>query len=127
MAGARPRRCKRSPLWTREQGRQHLEAQAASGLSVQDYCFAYGLAPHTFHNWRRRLGEKAENPVAEASASKGPLRPSFAELVVASPECVPEPSVVEVVLGGARRLRVGPGFDEETVRRLVGLLESLPC
>ena len=27
-------------------------AQAESGLSVQDYCFAYGLNVHTFHHCR---------------------------------------------------------------------------
>ena len=64
MAGTRPRRCKRSQAWNRECGRQHLEAQAESGLSVHDYCFAYGLEVHTFYNWRRRLNR--ERPIQHA-------------------------------------------------------------
>jgi hypothetical protein len=34
---------------------------------------------------------------------------------------------IEVVLGGGRRIAVGPGFDEETLRRVVIALESGPC
>lgn len=34
---------------------------------------------------------------------------------------------VEVVLGNDRRLRVGRGFDEETLRRVVAALEAMAC
>lgn len=61
MADIRPRRCKRSPAWHREQGRQHLKAQAESDLSVQDYCFAHGLKTQTFHNWRRRVKRETQD------------------------------------------------------------------
>lgn len=127
MVDIRPRRCKRSPAWTREQGCQHVEAQAESGLTVQDYCFAHGLPVHTFHNWRRRLKKTTPVPDGRAIESRVPAKPVFAEVLVVLPECLSPASVVEVVLRGERRLRVEPGFDEETLRRLVGLLESLPC
>lgn len=55
MASTRPRRCKRNVAWNREWARQHLEEYARSGLSVQNFCFAYGLTVHTFNGWRRRL------------------------------------------------------------------------
>jgi len=32
-----------------------------------------------------------------------------------------------VLLAGGRRLRVRPGFDADTVRQLVRLLEDAPC
>jgi transposase-like protein len=127
MADTRPRRCKRNPAWNREQGRQHVEAQAESGLSVQDYCFAHGLPVHTFHNWRRRLKQKTQDPDGGDIESRVPAKPVFAEVLVVSPECLSPASVVEVVLRGERRLRVELDLDEETLRRLVALLESLPC
>lgn len=127
MADTGSRPCKRSPAWNREQGRQHVKAQAESGLTVQDYCFAHGLLVHTFHNWRRRLKRDREGSSSgslESSVSGGP---AFVEVLVGSLEPGQEPAVVEVILQGGRRLRVGRGFDEETLRRLVTLLESLPC
>ena len=127
MAGTRPRRCKRSQAWNREWGRQHLEAQAESGLSVHDYCFAYGLEAHTLYNWRRRLNRERPTPTGKDDASRLPAQLVFAEVVLVSPAPVSSESVVEVVLRGGRRLQVGADFDEEALRRLVGLLESLPC
>ena len=137
MARTRGRRCKRSSAWNREWARQHVEAQAESGLSVQDFCFAYGVAVHTFYGWRRRLKAKRPSPPGEDAASRLPLQQLFAEVPVYSPvpvsaECVslgPESSawVVEVGLRGGRRLEVGSNFDEEELRRLVALLESMPC
>jgi hypothetical protein len=137
MARPRGRRCKRSSAWNREWARQHVEAQATSGLSVQDFCFAYSVAVHTFYGWRRRLKAKHPSPPGEGAASRLPLQQLFAEVPVYFPEpvcaeCVsPEPvssaSVVEVVLQGGRRLEVGADFDKVELRRLVALLESLPC
>ena len=50
MADMRPRRLKRSPVWNREERRKHVESQAASGLSVQDYCLAHALSIRAFCN-----------------------------------------------------------------------------
>jgi len=127
MGRSRARRCKRSRAWNREQGREHLRAQAESGLTVQDYCFAHGLQPHTFHNWRRRLKRETQGRDGGGIESRVPSKSVFAEVLVVSPECLSGASVVEVVLRGERRLRVGPGFDEGALRRLVAVLESLPC
>ena len=38
-----------------------------------------------------------------------------------------EGPALEVVLSGERRIRVGVGFDEGTLRRLVTALEEAPC
>ena len=137
MARIRGRRCKRSSAWNREWARQHVEAQAESGLSVQDFCFAYGVSVDTFYGWHRRLKAKRPSPPGEDAASRLPLHQLFAEVAVLSPELVfgkcvlpgsvSSASVAEVVLRGGRRLEVGADFDEGALRRLVGLLESLPC
>jgi len=118
---------KRNPAWNREQGRQHLEAQAESGLTIQDYCFAYGVPVHTFHNWRRRLQRETQGAHVGCIEARVPSKPVFAEVHVVSSERPSPPSLVEVVLRGGHRFRVGPDFDEGALRRLVALLESLPC
>jgi transposase-like protein len=104
-----------------------VEAQAESGLSVQDFCFAHGVQVHTFYGWRRRLKAKRPSPSGEDAASRLPLQDLFAEVTVLPPEAVCSESVVEVVVRGGRRLQVGTDFDETELRRLVALLESLPC
>jgi len=132
MARTRGRRCKRSAAWNREWARQHVEAQAESGLSVADFCFAYGLPVRTFYTWRRRLNAKRPASPGEDTISWLAVHPLFAEVAVLSPElvsgeCVSSESLAEVVLRGGRRLEVGADFDAEALRHLVALLESLPC
>ena len=71
-----------------------------------------------------RFGQAASTAAREAGASSAPM---FAEVHVAeSPMTGLGVSGVELVLCGERRIRVAPGFDEATVRRVVALLESLP-
>ena len=127
MVEVRPRRCKRSPAWNREERRKHVEDQAASGLSVQDYCFAHGLNTRSFCRWRQYLSAAPRGSVREPAESRAPALPAFAEVVVTSLEVPPAVAEVEVVLRCGHRLRVGPDFHEESLRRLVALLESLPC
>jgi transposase-like protein len=116
---------------------RHVEAQAESGLSVQDFCFAYGLPVRSFYPWRRRLNAKRPASPGEDTISWLAVHPLFAEVAVLSPELVSgacvsaesvsSESVAEVVLRGGRRLQGGADFDEAELRRLVALLESLPC
>ena len=127
MAEERPRRCKRSPEWNRAEGRKHLEAQAESGLSIRAYCLANNLAEWTFYNWRRRIAFEAQGKATPSMESPTPAKAAFAELVIPSAGNRLEPWMVEIVLRGERRIRVGPGFDEETLRRLVSVMESLSC
>ena len=126
MARTRGRRCKRSAAWNRELGCLHLERQAASGLSVQDYCFAHGLPVRVFSHWRRNLkraGSTGPDAVIELGA---PAPPMFLEVAVDLPTSMRSVPCAELVLRGGRRLEVRADFDEGELRRLVGFLESLP-
>jgi hypothetical protein len=40
---------------------------------------------------------------------------------------VPDRTGVEIVLGPGRRIVITPGFDSETLRRVVAVLEDRPC
>jgi hypothetical protein len=127
MADTRPRRCSRSPAWNREERRKHVEDQAASGLDVQDYCFANGLNVKAFYGWRRSfLAEGRDVDIVPSESRPLPL-PAFAEVVEDSPAPPQTVTEVEIVLRCGHRLRVGPDFHEEALSRLVVLLESLPC
>ena len=39
----------------------------------------------------------------------------------------PAPAAVELVLAGDRRVEVRPGFDAETLARVIQIVEALPC
>lgn len=130
MADSGTRRCGRSRAWHRARWREHVVAQEGSALSAAAYCREHGLRRRTFYRWRGVF--RAEETAGEASGSgdglAGAWAPAaFAELRLSRGATQTEAWGVEVVLPGERRLRLGPGFDEETLRRAVSVLESLSC
>jgi hypothetical protein len=78
---------------------------------------------------RQGTGEVADASLEVTPAGPPPsvafLPVRFAEDVV--PQRPADHPAIEVILGRGRRVAVGPGFDEETLRRVVVALESGPC
>jgi hypothetical protein len=96
-----------------QQWRRWIDQWRASGLSVGAFCARHDLAAARFYHWRRVLERRA----AEEPAAFVPVQ------VVA--DAVPaQASALEVVLTDGRTVRVAPGFDEATLRRLLALLEG---
>lgn len=92
-----------------------IAAWERSRLSPAEFCKRRRLSPETFGWWRWRLGK-------EAPPAAGPV-PEFVEVAVSAasaPGVEPRPVVIE--LPGAIVVRVERGFDEETLRRVVGVL-----
>lgn len=122
----------------------------AGGTSVREFCRNNGLKESAFYFWRRELARRAglpalcttEGPVAEAEAearrTKRTRRNSENSPASESPTAMflpltlrsrgtaadegGESGSIEIVVGG-HRLRVPPGFDEETLSRLLEMLE----
>jgi len=123
----------------------HVRACAGSGLSVAEYCRREGLQYNSFRRWRLAFRDAGEDfAPAEYGGSGGgaPARGTdatggsgqdelgvalFAEVDVQSSSSMAEAPALEVVLAGERRIRVAPGFDEETLRRLMAALEGRAC
>jgi hypothetical protein len=87
-----------------QQWRAHIEAQEESTLSVRAYCEQHGLAVASFYYQKRRLA----------------ARPKFVEIV---PVQQAQSSGVELIVGEELRVRLMSGFDEQTLVRLLGVLE----
>jgi hypothetical protein len=121
-----------------------IEEWQQSGLKLPEFCRQRGLSRGTMQGWvykpalkraieaaRREGPDKTvktsrERPPVEPSPSPAFLPVHFAE--VSAPTLPPTVrAAIEVVLGGGRRVAVGPGFDEQTLRRVVAVLESRPC
>ncbi|MCI0680548.1 MAG: transposase [Gemmataceae bacterium] len=96
-----------------------------SGLAVRAFCREHGLSEPSFFAWRRTLAERD----AERDTARDASTVRFVPVRVTPESTVPTAAhgssgALELVLGAGRRLRIGPGFDEPTLRRLLALLEN---
>ena len=113
------------------------------GLSLPAFCRLRGLSRGTMQNWvykpsLKRAVEEARRqarstPADPCHADRPPIpEPSLAFLPVHVAEVSPAPpptrhTGVEVVLGSGYRVALEAGFDSETLRRVVAVLEGRPC
>jgi hypothetical protein len=107
-----------------------------SGLSLPAFCQQHDLSRGTMQNWvykpslKQALEQaRRQTQPADSASPDSPvpddLPPAFLPIQIA--DGVPASAGVEVVLGPGRRIVVGPGFDPETLRRVVAVLEDRPC
>ena len=113
--------------WTRI-----VQEQAASGLTVAEFCARRGLAVSTFYPWKRRLASAAEFSHAatpafvEARVVSGDLRPIHADLRSGPADLRPDGHGVMIAPAGGpagRRVLVAPGFDPRLLLDVLGTLE----
>jgi transposase len=97
----------REPYW-----RMVLARWKRSGLSVRTFCRAEGLNQGTFYWWRRELNRR-DQP-----------QPAFLPVRILPERAEPCSGGIEVVLANGRSVRVGAGFDPQTLVRVVELLEE---
>lgn len=130
MAGRSKRDCSKERFW-----RRTLRQWRRSGLSVRDFCAEHGLAEPSFYSWRRIVAQRDQ----EASRVRAePERGNDRQAVAASDDApvfvplrvidVSTQATFEVVLERGRVVRVLRGFDAETLRQLLAVLEEeRPC
>jgi hypothetical protein len=91
-----------------------VSEQGESGQSVAAFCRERKLRASHFYWWKKRLGAGAATKFLEV------------KFAAAAPTLgAGDDRRVEVVLRNGRSLRVGPGFDQELVRALAAVLESV--
>ena len=87
----------------------HIGECRRSGLSYAEYARGNDLKESAFGYWRRKLSESC----GEESG--------FVELKVSGQRM----SGIEIVLRNQMRISVASDFDEATLRKLIGVLQSL--
>jgi transposase len=115
--------------------RRTLRQWRRSGLSVRVFCAEHGLAEPSFYAWRRIVAQRdQESARVRAKPERDRLRravPASGDAPVFVPLRVIDVAAqvaLEVVLERGRVVRVLRGFDAETLRRLLALLEEeRPC
>jgi hypothetical protein len=111
-----------TPRWV-----EVVAAWQASGLSQSEYCRLAGVNPSTLSRWRDRwrdqeaLQQAAERSGLEVRESQ----PCWIE--VTHPGGLEGGGRFEVMVRGGRTIRLDSYFDATGLRRLVEVLESLPC
>ena len=106
-----------------------FDDQRRSGLTQAEFCRRRGLSLHAF---RKHLYAPSPAPGAEPiTAAPGPAdRPRLVPVtLVADPialEVPPPADALVLILDGRRRIAVAPGFDADTLRRLVEAIEGRP-
>lgn len=105
--------------------RRQLQRWKKSGLAKSAFSRREGLAPSVLAWWdreirRRDLGRRRAN-----RREKPPPSPSFIPVKVIDPP-MGAGAALEVVRG-AHVVRVRPGFDPETLRRVLAVLEGRAC
>lgn len=99
-----------------------------SGLTQAEFCHLRDISLHSF---RKRLysprPSQAHSPDARPAATAAPHFVPVTILPDPNPPISPSPSRIELVLADGRRIAVAPGFDADTLRRLLAVLEATPC
>jgi transposase len=111
MTGRKARDPRKEAHWRRQ-----LRQQDASGLSVREFCQAKELVESAFYYWRREIERRDRE-------SGGVGKAAFVPVAV---EAVTE-AAIEVALTSGHVVRVRAGFDADTFRQLVALLEEPSC
>jgi transposase-like protein len=111
MSQGKPRDPRKEQFW-----RRLLRLWQRSGLSVRAFCEQHDLAQPSFYAWRRTLAQRDAQAITfvPVEVLPEPLSPES------------EAAGLELVLVGGRVLRIGPAFDEATLRRLLAVLEEQP-
>src|SRR5690242_15270702 len=96
--------------WTAEQARKELDAWRASGQSIDRFAKDRRVAAHRLRYWKKRFEESAVAVKGTALS----LLPVRVVQVSGAP--------IDVILPSGHIARVGRGFDEETLARVIAVL-----
>jgi transposase-like protein len=114
------RRREKEEIW-----RRVVKDQEASGVSAARFCREHSIGPQNFYWWRKKIRRRAEAS-RHSKGAKHERAPALIPVRV-STATVPSGGMFEVVLANRRVVRVAPGFDVETLARLVVVLEAGTC
>jgi hypothetical protein len=95
-----------------------------SGLTQAEFCRRRDLSLHSFRkhlysprpSHDERPSDMADQPFLPVTILPDPTAPA------AAPS-----SHLELILPDRRRIAIAPGFDADTLRRLLAVLEATPC
>jgi hypothetical protein len=100
--------------------RRVIGEAARSGISIRRFCQERKLRESQFYWWQRELEKRRQARALKATKDAG--QATFALVSEEGGEI--GSAGIELVLRDGRRLRIGKGVDEKTLRTVVGVLEE---
>jgi len=100
-----------------------IDAQKESGLTILDFCSNHGLAPSTFHYWKKKI----YNPSGRKDFIPLIVKPSGLDLPKGSTSSEPaagKEAILEVVYPNGTRLRIKHDLDLTHLRALIHLYDK---
>lgn len=98
------------------------------GLTQAEFCNRRGLSIHSFR--KHLYGTSASKPSMQHLRTAPDHGPQFLRVTVL-PDPVPSitfnPPALELILSNGRRIAVASGFNPETLRRLLSVVDTAPC
>ena len=98
-----------------------------SGLTHAEFCHRHGISIHAF---RRRLYQTSAPKPTPADPLPSDSADHFLPVTIL-PDPIPATTAsrqpLELLLDNGRRIAVAPGFDPQTLRRLIAVVEERPC
>ena len=122
--------------WSDDEKRRLVYEGLRSGVGLGKFARMCGLQPSMLFCWRNTYALLVDLPAPSDVARD---QPAFADVRIApapqpartaAPPAAPvtenraAPDAIEIVLGGGRRVRVGPGVDADALRRVLAVLEA---
>jgi hypothetical protein len=107
-----------------------LNRWRVSGLAKTEFARREQISSDLLGWWhaeiqKRDRARRRPAPAARSRRADAPRPTAFVPVRVVEPASAPSPAALEILAGG-HTVRVRPGFDSETLRRLVGVLEERP-
>jgi len=107
---------------------KRVERWADSGLASKEFAAELGINPRSLVFWKWQL--KRDGQVGPAIAREQTRKVARRRSVAKLPLVELRPSLletrIELELGAGRRLKIPAGFDVESLRRLLSVLEARP-
>jgi hypothetical protein len=101
-----------------------IREAAHSRVSIQEFCRQRKLQKSQFYWWRRRLEEIRQRRTLRTRQGVNGERSSFA---LVSDDQRSLDAGIELVLADGRRLRIGKGVDEATLRAVLAAVGPEGC
>jgi hypothetical protein len=120
--------------------RERIECWRQSGQSQTEFCQSQGISMTALSHWKCEFArrEQAQAVLSSPAPAVRIEEPQGSDLgwqevpwpgeVAARPRsCIEEAQRLELVLPGGWSIRMGAQFEEESLRRLLGVLGGRPC
>lgn len=106
---------------------KRVERWADSGLTSKEFAAELGINPRSLVFWKWQLKRDGQvGTLAGEQMRKVPRRRSVAKLPLVELRPSLSETRIELELGAGRRLKIPAGFDVESLRRLLSVLETRP-